>query len=238
MADNFTVYNSALQVHADGHNWRKIINTGGGSFYYKSTNAVSTSDTAVASGSSVIVSSDTWIITAAGAPATVIVLAVPSDGSYPQAPAHNITPGHPVSGTDTACTSNTIYVTEFYIGTDFFATGLGYQIGSVGGTDKVVSTLFDSSGAPLANSATAGATVGTAATVQKVDFTAPFAIKGGQKYQAGVVFNGTTAKFRSIPAGASAGVFAGTGTQTFGTVAAITPVTTFTADKGPYCFLY
>ncbi len=51
--------------------------------------------------------------------------------------------------------------------------------------------------------------------------------------------NGTTDRFRSLPASMEGRGLAGSVTgQTFGTVVAITPPTTFTADKGPVAFVY
>ena len=119
-------------------------------------------------------------------------------------------------------------------------TGIQYLVGSVGGTDKVIASLHDSTGAVVANSATAGATVGTAAQVQQVAFTSTAAIQGGRFYWLALTFNGTTAKFRTVPAycNAGSGVIGNGVTQTFGTVAAFTPPTTFTADKVPVCSLY
>lgn len=140
------------------------------------------------------------------------------------------------AGTDTACTDGTTYFVELNIPYNQTLTGLAYQIGSVGGTDKVISTLYNSSGTVVANSDTAGATVGTAAQIQSVAFTATYSARAG-RYFAGVTFNGTTAKFRTYPIPGSAFI-AGSEAETFGTVTNITPGTTFTADNGPLCYVY
>lgn len=143
-------------------------------------------------------------------------------------------PATNTTGTDTACTNGTIYVGAIFLGSNCTITGLSYLIGSVGGTDKVISYLFDSTGAVVANSALAGATVGTTATMQRVDFTAAYTAPAGL-YYAGVVFNGTTAKFRTHTFGDHP---AGQVSYTFGTSASITVPTTFTASKAPYAMIY
>lgn len=140
------------------------------------------------------------------------------------------------AGTDSACTNGTAYFVELVLDFAKTLTGVFYQIGSVGGTDKVIATLYDSSGAVVANSAVAGATVGTAAQIQSVAFESTYAARQGV-YYIGLTFNGTTAKFRTYPIPGSKFI-AGSEAETFGTVTAITPGTTFTADKGPLSGVY
>lgn len=143
-------------------------------------------------------------------------------------------------GTDTACTNGTAYVGTVRIGQNCTITGIQYLVGSVGGTDKVIASLHSATGALLANSALAGATVGTAAQTQQVAFTAPYAAVGPATLFVALTFNGTTAKFRTIPAycDVGTGVIGNGVTQTFGTAAAFTAPTTFTADKVPVASLY
>lgn len=144
------------------------------------------------------------------------------------------------SGTDTACSNGTAYVGTVRIPANCTVTGIQYLVGSVGGTDSVVASLHSAAGAVLANSALAGATVGTAAQVQQVAFTSPYAAVGPQTVFVALTFNGNTAKFRSVPAYCNAGngVIGNGVTQTFGTAASFTPPTTFTADKVPVASLY
>lgn len=242
MADTFSVYNTAIRVDATPYTQRKITNTSGGSLYYKTTSAVSTSDSSIAAGSSITIAQPYWLICANAAPANVLV-----DSVGYQNPSINEQPDFlqcwqpgAVAGNDTACTNGTIYVVKFTPDRPFKATGIGYQIGTTGGTDKVVATLFDAAGAVLAYSDTGGATVGTSSTSQALPFTSvsTYTVAPGVDYFAGVVFNGTTAKFYTLAAGSSQGNIAGTGTQTFGTPAAITAPSTFTANKGPLAYLY
>lgn len=140
------------------------------------------------------------------------------------------------AGTDSACTNGTSYFVGVNILYNQTITGLAYQVGSVGGTDSVIAVLYDSAGAVVANSALAGAVVGTAAQIQSVVFLTPYAAVSG-RYYASVTFNGATAKFRTYPIPGSKFI-AGSEAETFGTVTAITPGTTFTADKGPLCYVY
>ena len=144
------------------------------------------------------------------------------------------------SGTDTACSNGTAYCGSIFVPANCTVTGIQYLVGSVGGTDSVVASLHNSSGTLLANSALAGATVGTAAQVQQVALTSTYAAVGPAYYFLAVTFNGTTAKFRTIPAHcqAGSGVIGNGVTQTFGTAATFTAPTTFTADKVPVASLY
>src|SRR3990167_8973561 len=144
------------------------------------------------------------------------------------------------AGTDTACTNGTAYVGSVFLGANATITGIQFLVGSVGGTDSVVASLHDSAGTLLANSALAGAVVGTAAQVQQVALTATYAAKGPAWYFVALTFNGATAKFRSVPAycNAGSGVVGNGVAQTFGTAATFTAPTTFTADKVPVASLY
>lgn len=160
-------------------------------------------------------------------------------GSSPTGVA-NWQPVAATSGTDTAGADGTQYVTSIFLPFNKTLTGATYLIGSVGGTDKAYVALYDSAGALLANSSvtTGGTTVGTAANVQALAFTSTYAAIGGRRYFVGVSINGTTAKLRTVPAHTQSGIFAGSVSQVHGTVAAITPPTTFTADKAPVVFVY
>lgn len=72
-------------------------------------------------------------------------------------------------------------------------TGIGYLIGTTGGTDKAIAVLYDSRGNPLAWSAVAGTTVGTANTYQELAFTVPFEVVDPGRHFIGIITNGTTA---------------------------------------------
>lgn len=265
MPDFFTLGTSARFINADTDNQKKVRNGGPSSIYYKATSDVSASDTEVASGASVEITASQYFISAASS--SVIVEEVTGEALVDEVRAATATfsstlavtgattltggvaGGIPrnvctwqavaaTSGTDTACTNGTAYTGSVFLPMNATITGIQYLIGSVGGTDKVVASLHSASGAVLANSATAGATVGTAANLQQVAFTSTYAATGPAFYFVALTFNGTTAKFRTVPAHTQNGVVGGSETQTFGTVAAFTPNTTFTADTIPVASLY
>jgi hypothetical protein len=144
------------------------------------------------------------------------------------------------SGTDTTPASGTQFVSTLWLPVNKTITGIAYLIGSVGGTDKVYAVLYSATGAVLANSSltTNGATVGTAANIQTLDFVTPYAAVGPALYYVGISMNGTTARLRTVPAFCQAGILAGSVSQVHATVAAITVPSTFTADKAPVAFVY
>ncbi len=146
-------------------------------------------------------------------------------------------PATTTTGTDTAAIAGTLWISEIFLPAHISAvTGISYLVGSVGAADKVMVALFDSAGNILANSALdSSVTVGTAATFQRVPFTAPLAVAGPGKYFVGVSFNGTTAKIRTQAFGDTSTTSIA---QTFNTLVAITPPTSFTASVGPYCMTY
>lgn len=214
------------------------LRAGAATVYYKTTDDVSSgsNDGSIAAGGSFDFVTSQWVTATANTRVDVYSL------DYRQAgkPYNIFTWQAPTatSGTDTACTNGTAYVGSVYVPETCTVTGIQYLVGSVGGTTKVVASLHDSAGNVLANSATAGTTVGTLAQVQQVALTATYNLQGGQYVFIGLTFDGTTAKFRSIPAHCQHGIVGNGVTQTFGTVAAFTPPTTFTADKVPVASLY
>lgn len=162
-----------------------------------------------------------------------------SSGTATNSPIIWATGGAPTSataGNDTACSNGDRYWVSLQVPGPILLTGLSYLIGSVGGTDKVIVELHNNAGTLVATSALAGATVGTAANLQSVAFTSTYTAQPG-RYFAAVQFNGTTAKFRTYNIPGSAFI-TGTVAGTFGTSAAITPGTTFTANIGPICSTY
>lgn len=152
----------------------------------------------------------------------------------------NWQPIAPTSGTDTAPADGTQFLTSIFVPVNKTVTGVGWLVGSVGGTDKCYVVLYDADGAVLANSSltTDGTLVGTAAQIMALPFTATYAAKGPRLYYVGLSIKGTTARLRTVPAYCQAGLYAGSVAQVHGTVAAVTEPVTFTADKAPVCFLY
>lgn len=159
----------------------------------------------------------------------------PGSGVFKSMYTGGVAPLAATSGTDTTPANGKVFISAIQVPHNMTITGISYLIGSVGGTDKAIAILFDSSGAVVANSAVAGVTVGTAATFQRLPFTTAYATKGPGLYFVGIVMNGTTARLRTHAAGDHP---TDSVSQTFGTPVAITPPTTFTADEGPIAVLY
>ena len=173
---------------------------------------------------------------------TTNILTATANLNQATAPAgfNNIAPATATSGTDTAFATGSQFVSSVFVPVNKSITGIGYLIGSVGGTDKVYAVLYDAAGAVLANSdlTGGGATVGTAANSQTLALTATYAAKAPAVFYVGIQANGATAKIRTVPAFCGAGTYAGTVSQTHGTVVAITPPTSFTAAQGGFVFVY
>lgn len=161
-------------------------------------------------------------------------------GLHPGWGVRNWQPIAATSGTDTFFANNSLFVTSLLVPTTKLITGVGFLLGSVGGTDKVIVSLYSSTGAVLANSTTAssGTTAGTAANTQEIPFTSTLTVQGPQVVWVGVAANGGTAKLRTVPAFTGGGIWGNSLAWTHGTVAAITPPTALTADKAPIVYLY
>lgn len=128
------------------------------------------------------------------------------------------------------------YYSSVTLGNDTELTGIGVLVGGTGGTDKWIVELHDSSGAIVATSDTSGTTAGGANGWQRIAFTAPVTVKAGEYFLA-VQSNGTTATLGVYEA-PDVPVLTGSATGTFGTGAAITPPTTYTASVGPIALVY
>lgn len=143
------------------------------------------------------------------------------------------------SGTSTTPSATVVYLTQVYVKGNATLTGVYLNNGATVGTNKYIAALFDSTGAAVANSALAGITTSGADAYQQLPFTGTYAAKGPAIYWIAVYVNGTTDRFRSVPAvGQFAGYTGSIAGQTFGTIASITPPTSFTADVGPVAFTY
>lgn len=142
-------------------------------------------------------------------------------------------------GTDTACDNGSIWAASVFVPANCTLTGVQYLVGSVGGTDKVIVGLYNNAGTLVANSALAGATVGTAAQIQQVAFTGTYSAVGPARYFVAVQFNGATAKLRTIPAYIGLGTTRIKQAGTFGTMAALSPVPSANvADVGAIASTY
>lgn len=144
--------------------------------------------------------------------------------------------GWMLNTSDITPVSGTRYYAQVNVGTPSPITGVQYRVGATGGTNNILAELHDSTGALVATSALAGVLVGTANSYQRIAFTAPYQAAAGTYFIA-LQLNGTTARVSALNA-PSLPVSTGSATGTFGTSAAITPPTTYTAGVGPVATLY
>jgi hypothetical protein len=144
----------------------------------------------------------------------------------------NIGPATTTTGTDTTPSVTETYVVEVFVPANHQSTGAALLNGTaVAG--NVTAILYDSNGAPIAQSASA-AQSGTAA-YQKFAWSAVQNLKGPARYFIGVQFDNTGARFRSHILG---NFISGKKTgETYGTATAIT-TSTFTTNLGPFADLY
>lgn len=148
-------------------------------------------------------------------------------------------PGVATNATSTTPSATVVYMSQIWVPHNETITGIAVLNAATVGTNKYIVALFDSTGAAVANSNTAGVTTTGASVWQKVAFTGTYAALGPKTYWVAVYVNGTTDRFYSIPAfGAMGGLAGSVSTQTFGTVASVTLPTTFTADLGPVAYVY
>ena len=139
-------------------------------------------------------------------------------------------------GTDSTPSATETYIAEVYVPCNMSVTGVATMNGTVAGTDNLVVALYNSSGVVVANSALAGTAASGVDSYQRVAFTAPYAAVGPATYYVSTSYNGTTTRFNTHVLGnfgASKAI-----AQTFGTLATITPPTTFTTGVGPIASLY
>lgn len=142
-------------------------------------------------------------------------------------------------GTNTTSVSGTVWYADVFIplpGT--LLTGIGILNGTTIGTDNGLVSLYDTNGVLLANSALAGALTAGANAFQQYAFTATYTTLKPGRFFIGYQTNGTTATFRSVATATWVDVLTGSTAGVFGTLPAITPPTTFTADKGPVAYAY
>lgn len=143
------------------------------------------------------------------------------------------------NATSATPSATAVQMTQIWIPHNQTITGVGVLNAATCGTNKWIVAIFDSSGTALANSATAGTLCSGASAFQKINFTAPVVVTGPRTLWIGVYADGTTDRYYAVPTTGQADGLAGSVTgQTFGTVAAVTLPTTFTADKGPVSYVY
>lgn len=137
-------------------------------------------------------------------------------------------------GTDVTPAVTEEFVCEVFVQQPMRITGLALFNGSAVGGNVVVA-LYNKAGTKVANSALAGTAQAGTDTLQRIPFTGTYDALPGT-YYVGVQFDSTSARVNCHPIG-NFGTTKKTG-QTFGTITALTPPTTFTASVGPMGSLY
>lgn len=145
--------------------------------------------------------------------------------------------GYSSFGNNTATVAGSIFYVSLAIPRNFTVTNINVLQGATVGTDKFIGILYNSAGVAVANSATAGIITVGANTFLPLPLTTPYAAVGPGMYYVALQSNGTTDTFRSVAASTFVTVNASSQTGVFATLAAITPPTTFTANKGPIAYL-
>jgi hypothetical protein len=144
-----------------------------------------------------------------------------------------VAPTTTTTGTDTTPVITEEYVAEVFVPVNTLQTGIALLNGSaVAG--NITGILYDSNGGIVANTASTAA-AGTAG-YQKVAFTAPVQLRGPAVYYIGIQNSSASNRLRTHILG-NFGAAKKTG-QTYGTLTALTPPTTFTTALGPIADLY
>lgn len=153
--------------------------------------------------------------------------------------------------------AGTIYYSQFNVGytytptprgnpipeNSYAITGINVPVGTTGGTDTWHVGVWNSAGVLVARSILAGVTAGTASTIQQIPLYQPDGATIGPvtltsgTYYIGLQSNGTTATFKSINSPIWPYV-TGSKTGVAGTLPAIVPATTYTANTGPQVSFY
>lgn len=145
-----------------------------------------------------------------------------------------------VIGTNSTAVAAELYCTEIRLPYSRLLTGLAPHIGTTGGTDKWIVALYDSGGNLVANSALAGATVGSGNAWQATAFTSPYYAVGPGQYYGCLQSNGTTATIDTVTTGKDDNIltFHQSPAGTFGTLTNFTAPTSFASVSGPYLYAY
>ena len=137
-------------------------------------------------------------------------------------------------GVNTTPTAGSRYWVELNLHGNIKATGISYLVGTTAGADTTIAELYRSDSTLVTS--TAATVVGTAKTIQSITFTATVLLQPG-KYFIALQFKNNSARFRTHSITGSKFI-AGSTTGTFGTAAAFSPGSSYTASKAPFCALY
>jgi hypothetical protein len=143
-------------------------------------------------------------------------------------------------GTSTTDTNGGLFCSDVFVARTRKVTGIATLNAGTTGSDNVLVILYDAGGNLVANSATGGVLTSGNNAFQEVSFTATLTINGPADYFICRQANGTTDNFRTIAASTFADVLTKNVTGgVFGTIpASITVPTTFTANVGPFGYIF
>jgi hypothetical protein len=135
--------------------------------------------------------------------------------------------------------SGQLWVTDIWVPHAKLITTIGFLQGATATTDNFLAAIYDSTGALLGNSATAGVTLSGANTFAERTLLSSVQLYGPAQYWIALQGNGATAgAIRTIAASTFVDVLTTVIAGVFGTVpATITLPTTFTAGNGPYVYV-
>lgn len=258
----------ATYIPADAHHPVEVLNAAGRACFHKNARDVDSGDTELAVGSVVELTDGAWFITAAGTTecnvrdldnvavgnnlsvagtAAFTGAITPSGGiasptGFPGAFTGGWHPNTAESGTDATPAEKKLFVASLFLPVAKKIKGIGFLVGSVGGTNKAVAGLFDSAGKLLGHSSetTEGTVVGTAKEIQELNLTAEYAAAGPGLYFVGITMNGNTARLRTIPKNTiGSNLLSGELTLAAKNVLAdIVAPAALVADKGPVAWVF
>lgn len=140
-------------------------------------------------------------------------------------------------GNATTLIAGQVFVSSIYVPFDMTVTNINCLNGATVGTNAVIYSLYNTAGTRIGTTALAGTTTAGANAFQTIALTAPLAIQGPGRYFVSVQGNGATDIIRTIAASTFRNIVTNSVAGTFGTLPALTPPTTFTANVGPICDL-
>jgi hypothetical protein len=140
-------------------------------------------------------------------------------------------------GNATTYVSATVYQVSIVVPGDMTVTNINCLNAGTVGTNSVIYALYNSAGTKIGQTLNSGTATAGANAFQTIALTTPLAIQGPSQYWIGVQANGATDNIRTIAASTFVNAITSSTTGVFGTLPALTPATTFTANVGPLCYL-
>lgn len=138
-------------------------------------------------------------------------------------------------GTSTTPVAGTIYWAEIYIDAAKSLTTAAILNAGTVGTNKHILALYAGDGTLIVSTALAGTLSAGPNVFQEIALTATTVVSPG-RYWAALQMDGNTDRFRSVAASTFINLRTTSGAGAFGTLTALTPVATFTADVGPVMY--